>query len=224
MVVGFATLAGCALTNKADAVDVHWFAPAQPERKVDVAQQSGLTMRLGRIRSAAHLESEIVYRESDVKFGSYPFDRWTERPEDYVRRAVSTAIFDERGVVQAVGGSPPVLDLQVLAFEEVRRGDQKLARVTIDYALRNDKVVLLADVITVERPANGTDVDGVVVAMGGALSDASEKLGDAILKKLAEGANNDSGGSSSHLELGAPNGGVNGGRADEKPRSNLGDR
>lgn len=186
LVCGF-FISGCALTNKADAIDIRYFAPRDSATNAHPAQDGATKeLRLGRLRASAHLKSEIVYRESPVKFGVYDDDRWTERPEEYMRRAISQALFSERGVTQAVSGVAPTLDVELLSFEEVRDGTKRSARVTLSYALRDDRVVVEAKNITVERPARGNKLEGVVDAMGDALAAASEELAQDVVTKLAE--------------------------------------
>ena len=192
LVAAFGT-SGCALTQKADVVSIHYFAPDDTSPEAAPARaESHKEMRLGRIRAADHLKSEIVFRETPVKFGTYDFDRWTERPDEYVRRAVSRALFEERGITQAVSGISPTLDLELTSFEEVRNGNDRKAKVTLSYALRDDKVVIASSSVTVERPAgkvmHGRDIDSLVEAMGAALHEASEQVATAVASKLTEAA------------------------------------
>ena len=184
-------LSGCALTNKAEPFEVRAFSPELAEASAKAApatQAPGAELRLGRPRSSANLRRHIVYRVSDVEVGEYPSWQWTENPEEYLRRAVASALYDDRGLVQAVGGGHPVLDLELTAFEEVRRGAARLGRVRVSFVLRDDQHVLDSGEVTVEKPASSGEIDAVVLAISDALRDATDQVGDRVAAKLVKPA------------------------------------
>lgn len=182
---------GCALFSKGDVTEPRFFAPsAAPRERAASARPAGTEgaakLRIGRIRGGDHLRQRIVFRSSAVEIGEYPHFRWTEKPEEYVRRALLQALFEERGITQAVGGAVPTLDVEVLAFEEVRRGDQRAARVEIGYAVRDDRVVIAAHTVVVERPAPGgpEEMEPVIEALSAALAEASSTIASEIAAAL----------------------------------------
>ena len=75
-----------------------------------------------------------------------------------------------------VGGSGPVLDVDVLAFEEVRRADRRFGRVVLGYQLRSEDRVVAHGVVGIEREARSPQIDAVVAAVGDALSAAAAEL------------------------------------------------
>jgi cholesterol transport system auxiliary component len=185
-----AVLAGCALTSKADALYYRYFtvdASAVAKAETQDSARSVTRLRIGRVRSSGHLRNRIVYRTSPVEIGVYDDLRWTERPEEYVRRALAHALFDERGLTQVVAGAGPTLDVELLAFEEIRKGHERVARVSMHFALHNERIVLITDTITIDVPARGGGhrTRDVVAAISSALNAATAQLADQVADRLA---------------------------------------
>src|SRR5262245_21860046 len=128
-----AVLAGCALTSKSEPRELRYFAP--PTHVVAAHSQAagGALLRLGRITSTSLLRVRIVHRNSAVEVSPYETLRWTDEPEAYVRRALGHALFDGHGLEQATDALAPTLEVDVLAFEEVRNGPQRSGRVELRY-------------------------------------------------------------------------------------------
>ena len=97
-------------------------------------------LRLGRLTSSANLRSPIVHRESAVELDTYETLRWTENPEDYVRRSLSRALFDDGRLEEVVGGAAVTLDVEVVAFEEARRENRHVGRVQLGYQLHDERL------------------------------------------------------------------------------------
>lgn len=177
------TLAGCALTSKADRIEVRYFAPpfGAPWAGDHAASAPGARpLRMGRVRAADHLRSTIVYQRSDVELGTYDDDFWTERPTDYVERAVRAELFHRRGLVESLSNVDVTLDVEVLAFQEIRKGDARAARVTLAFSLRDRGAVIDASQVSVDVATKGQGLEGVVTAMGAALEQAARELGDRV--------------------------------------------
>lgn len=183
---------GCGgIFASSDVKDPRYFAPSTPEREKEAsarpeAAAAPLKLRIGRVSSGEHLRQRIVFRSSPVEVGEYEEFRWTEKPEEFVRRALLRSLFEDRGLTQAVGGVTPTVDVEVLAFEEVRHGDKRAARVAVSYAVRDDRVVIAAHTVTIERDATDGDMERVVEAMSSALDEASTTIADEVLKALLE--------------------------------------
>ncbi|WP_437662023.1 ABC-type transport auxiliary lipoprotein family protein [Sorangium sp. So ce1182] len=179
---------GCALTSKAEPLSVRYFTPKWEvaPRAPDRASADGPRLRLGRISSSSHLRQQIVYRSSDVEVAMYDDRRWTEKPEEYVRRALARALFEERPLVQAVSGGGPALDIELLAFDEVHRKDGRAARITLHYAVQDDRTVLDAQSMTVDVEVRGDtdDPENVAAAMGAALHEIAERLASRVASRL----------------------------------------
>ncbi|WP_437963719.1 ABC-type transport auxiliary lipoprotein family protein [Sorangium sp. So ce260] len=186
---------GCALTSKAEPLSVRYFTPRweEPPRASERGSADGPRLRLGRISSSSHLRNRIVYRSSDVEVAMYEDRRWTEKPEEYVRRALARALFEERPLVQAVSGGGPALDVELLAFDEVHRRGGRAARVTLHYAVQDDRTVLDTQSMTAEVEVRGDveDPGNMAAAMGAALHEIAERLASRVASRLdAAGAGN----------------------------------
>jgi ABC-type uncharacterized transport system auxiliary subunit len=170
-----AFVSACALTSKSAPLELRYFAP--PVHPVTAAERTTVPtpLRLGRIVPSALLRSRIVYRESPVEVSPYETLRWTDEPDAYVRRSLSRALYDGQPLQQAVGGTAPALDVDVLAFEEVRRGSQRFGRVELRYRVHDDQRVIAHGTVAVERPATA-GIEGVVAAIGDALDIATADL------------------------------------------------
>lgn len=179
---------GCALTSKAEPLSVRYFTPRWEPASggPDRGSADGPRLRLGRISSSSHLRHRIVYRSSDVEVAMYEDRRWTEKPEEYVRRALARALFEERPLVQAVSGGGPALDIELLAFDEVHRKDGRAARVTLHYAVQDDRTVLDAQSMTVDVEVRGDidDPENMAAAMGAALHEMAERLASRVTSRL----------------------------------------
>src|SRR5687768_10772490 len=88
--------ASCALTNKSESVFFRYYtldrvAPAAPV--TPNASTHKLQLRLGRVSSASYLKDKIAFREAGNEIGFYDQLRWTEKPDTFLYRAMSRALF-----------------------------------------------------------------------------------------------------------------------------------
>ncbi len=182
---------GCALTSKSDPLVARYFSPESAATPVDPVPLRGHELRLGRVNSAAYIKDKIVFRDSAYEVGYYEERRWTEKPETYVRRALGRALFDRRGIQQIMYGSGTTLDVDVIAFEEVR-APAHVGRVQLAYALYDDRVVRLSRSITVERPiafaAGDAAADAIVQALSLALADCVDLVAEKTASELGSSA------------------------------------
>jgi uncharacterized lipoprotein YmbA len=195
--LGGALLAGggCALTSKGEAFTPRIFRPTMetsglaPGQPATGAKADAPTVRLGRIRGAADLREPIAYRVSEVEMGFYDDRRWGERPEAYVRRALVRALFERDGLGQSIAGGGATLDVELLAFEEIR-GENPRARVAIEYALHDERTVIIARTVVVEKPIGGAsragpaDAPAFVKAVSAALAEAIDRVATDIGQSL----------------------------------------
>jgi len=178
--IALVTLAGCALTTRGPARDVHYYTPEHGERAVAPAPADArLQLRLGHVTATGNLRHAIVHRDSSYEVQPYETLRWTEAPDAYVRRALERALFDDRPITQAVSGDVPTLEVEVTAFEELRT-TQPAGRVTLDYELRDDTAVLQRGTITITRPATAATIQPVVAAISSAMTAATSELADRV--------------------------------------------
>jgi ABC-type uncharacterized transport system auxiliary subunit len=183
---------GCALSSKATPLELHYFspelalpAPAPAAAPTEPARAARLPLKLGRVSASDHLRYRIVHRDSQVALELYDTLRWTEPPDDYVRRALGRALFDARPCEQAVAGRAPALEVEVTAFEDVIAAGHHAGRVQLHYQLHDERVVLSRGVVTVDRPASGPEIERVVTAIGQAMDAATAELADRVVARLA---------------------------------------
>lgn len=182
---------GCALTSKAEVLDVRYFSPEVPMVSPEERSEQGETikvaspLRLGRVSASAHLRKYIVYKPSAVEVSIYEDRWWAEAPEEYLRRALVDALFVEDGLSQSLSGASPTLDVELLAFEEIVDGDKRKARVAIRFALHDENAVLLAETVTVDRPMGEDSAEQLTLQIASALEAATDDLAGRVVKKLA---------------------------------------
>lgn len=185
---------GCTLLPKSAPLDVRYYSPELAAELASrrtgrlvalrgfepVLRSDARRVRLGRIEASAHLRERIVYRESAVQVRLHDDRRWTENPEVYVRRSLARSLAGQQ-LEQAIGGDVPTVDVEVLAFEEIRL-PAPAARVRLGYRLRDDRVVLGSGALTVEHPAR--DFETFVAALGTALSEATDRVVELVARDL----------------------------------------
>ncbi len=179
-------LGGCALTSKATPLDIRYFSPERVDAShaAREAQAPASRLHLGPLTSSANLRQRIVHRESPVELDEYEALRWTENPEDYVRRSLSRSLFAAGGLEEVVGGAAPALDVEVVLFEEARREGRHVGRVQLGYQLHDERVVLGSGVVTAERDVAGDGIEPVIVAIGSAMDAATSELATKVAAQL----------------------------------------
>jgi cholesterol transport system auxiliary component len=140
------------------------------------------------VEGAEYLEERLVFRDSGTELGYYAERRWTEAPEQYLKRRLSRVLFQERGLRHVVGGNAPTLDVELTAFEEIR-GTTRIARVQIAVELHDQRVMLWEETVTVELPVpanpRSDPADAVVQTLGQALRVAVDRIADRVGSELA---------------------------------------
>lgn len=179
---------GCALTSKSDVTTVHYYEPdGFTGKKADPKTRGEVEVRLGKISSASHLRERRVVRKTTAEIELDEEHRWTERPDVYLRRALARQLFDEMGLRQSVSGLSPVLDAELVKFEEVERDGKRVAvRVGVVYALHDDRSVLGGETFEVESAVTDPSSEGAIVAAyGKALREAVERIGTTVASSAA---------------------------------------
>jgi len=182
------SLSACAFFGKSEPLEPRFYSAATTEsERASASAQTGLALRVGRVLAGGHLQERIAYRSGQRELGFYDQRRWTERPEVYVRRAVSHALFDQRGVVRVVSGPAALLELELLEFVELR-APKRAARVSISAALSDGRTVRLERTFSHEQALPKSDDDefgGVAEAMSLALQACADELADAVVSELS---------------------------------------
>jgi hypothetical protein len=170
---------GCALLSRGSSVDVRWYTPELTRPRAGIAEsqggQGGCELRLGRVTAGADLGLHIAYGDGLYQIGYYEGLRWTERPEQYVRRAVGRALFEQGPFQRALAGVAPEIDVEVVEFEEVKSPTTHAARVGLRVVLSADRV-LLERTVAVSEPVVASSFDGFVAAMAQALEGAASEI------------------------------------------------
>lgn len=193
-VLALQTTSACALLGKSEPLELRYLSPesiherARRPASPAVTAPRDLALYLGRVGSSSHLRERVVFRDADHEVGFYEDRRWTERPEVYVQRALERALFDEGAVTRRVQAASPTLTANLLEFEEVRAPHLGV-RLSIAFALRDDRSVLRGRTVTVERPAGEGDAASqprrVAAAMGDALRAAVDEIVVDVVAGLA---------------------------------------
>jgi len=183
---------GCALTSKADIVEIRHFSPERVRPRLTSTDAAGAArapsppapngafdLRLGRVTSGPNLRERIAFRDAAYELGYYEELRWTERPETFVRRELGRALFEEHGLHRVVGGDVPTLEVEVIAFDDLRLPSGRAARVQLKVILfEGSGGVLYEETVTVDRPAISPrpKIEDVVAAMAEALDAAADQV------------------------------------------------
>ncbi len=181
---------GCALLSKSEPIAPRFFSPERPGdrvRRVGEDPRPPAELRLGRVEGASHLERRLVFRDTKSEIGYYRLRRWTEAPELYLKRRLARALFEERGLKQVVGGPAPTLEVQLIAFEEIRR-PRPVARVQVIARLHDERIVRWQQTVTVDRPVvareSGDTADAAVEALGLSLRVTVDLIADRVTREL----------------------------------------
>lgn len=186
LLLALPVLGGCALTSKGTPIEIRYFSPESIDVH-HVARQPPppvARLRLGGLTSSANLRLAIVHRESAVEVDQYDTLKWTENPEDYVRRSLSRALFEDGQLEEVVGGVAVTLDVEVISFEASRRENRRVGRIRLGYQLHDERSVLTSGVVTVERDAVSGGIEQVVAAIGTAMEAATSELAKNVVTKL----------------------------------------
>jgi cholesterol transport system auxiliary component len=190
------SVSGCALTSKSEPLDVRYFNPEKVKPQLTSATErpqgdAPLALELGRVSSGANVREKMAYRDASWEVGYYEDRRWTERPEAFVRREIGRTLFEERGFRRSISGAAaPTLEIELIAFEEIRAKPLHVARVQLRMILHDGHDVLHEETVTVDKPLpNGeSTTEAVVAATAEALDAASALVADrtqSVLKSRA---------------------------------------
>ncbi len=183
-VAGLCVLSGCALTSKSDPMNPRYFdldlARAKAGTTAEPMPSAERTrhperLRLGQVEASEHLDERLVFRSTPQEIGYYEGQRWSERPREYLRRALSRELYERRGLTRVVSGPAPTLEVELSSFEEVR-GGRAVARVRLTYVLHDEEAVRIERTLTVDRPVRASAPQqrsaAVVAAMAEAMQEA----------------------------------------------------
>jgi ABC-type uncharacterized transport system auxiliary subunit len=179
----------CALLSKGEVGERHFYSPESttPTAQAAVAPVN-VELRLGRVTAGACGSERMMFRQSPFEVGFSDDRRWTEKPEVYLQRALGRVLFEQQGLRRVMRGPAPVLDVELLEFEEVL-APAHVGRVSLSWSLSDERVVSAQQTLTFERPiaasAPNAQGEAVAQAISGALSDAVDALATTVRTSLA---------------------------------------
>jgi cholesterol transport system auxiliary component len=198
LLFGTAALGGCALLTKNDPLTARYFSPepsgsgALVEKPVvadagAAARVAEPELRLGRITSASYLGERIVFRNSPYELGFYDDLRWTEKPETYLRRALSRALFEDGAVRRVVSGASPTLEVELVEFAELKT-PAHVGRVRAAYVLYDSRAVLAESTIAVDVPIpavkDGSQQTEIVEGLANGLDSVVKRIVEDVTSRL----------------------------------------
>jgi cholesterol transport system auxiliary component len=178
---------GCALFGKSEPLDVRYFSPTPPASGAEAPspEQPDLRLRVGKVSAASHLDRRIVYREQGHEVGYYDALRWTEEPDEYVRRGLDELLFERMGVTQVVSGPAPTLQVELVAFEEVK-APRHLGRVVLSVSLSDGRDERFRRTFVSEKPIEGDAPEAAVAALSQALSASLDQVAHETRSQLSQ--------------------------------------
>jgi cholesterol transport system auxiliary component len=178
---------GCALLSKSDPMVPRYFSlePAAAPRAS--AAPTDLQLRLGPVTSGSEIRQNLVVRDAKAELSYSEERRWTEKPEAYLRRALSQELFERRGVRRVISGPSLSIEVELVSFEEVKGSAGSAARVAATLILHDERVVRMEKTLTVEVPverASAPDhADEAVRALGAALTRIVSHIADEVCRE-----------------------------------------
>lgn len=167
-------LGGCALLSRGTTLQPHYYDPEQAPHVAAGRVVPTCALRLGDVTASDDLGQSIAFRRSPHEVGYYETRRWNESPDNYLRRALVRALFDEQRCTQVLSGDAPTLEARLLAFEEQRSSPHR-ARVAVHVVLHDEHRVILETTLEAARPfgtaGHEPSFDEFVAAVSLALDD-----------------------------------------------------
>lgn len=178
-------LSACSFFGKQEPMHPRFYDPEPHPTSGSARPEGGKSLRLGHVLGASHLRERIAYHATQHEFGFYDRRRWTERPENYVRRELARELFERRGLTQIVSGAAPTLELELTDFSELRE-PLHAVRIEARVLLVDARNVRFEHTFVAELPVQKSDDEfaGVPAALGEALSHLVAEIGERVAKEL----------------------------------------
>jgi ABC-type uncharacterized transport system auxiliary subunit len=141
-------------------------------------------VRLRRVRAASYLGEQIVWRSSDVERGLYEQRRWTEFPTRYVERTMLRAIDRTPGLRRVESGQVPLLDLELVSFDEVLAPTHEADVEIVAVLRRPDQVPIFERSFSARQPIAGTEPADAARAIGAALDQVVTEIAAAVVAQI----------------------------------------
>jgi ABC-type uncharacterized transport system auxiliary subunit len=178
---------GCALLNKSEPLEPRYFTPEPAgDPAAPGAVPTNLDLRLGPVTSGSEIRQNLVVKNAGHELSFSEEQRWTEKPEAYLRRALSHELFEKRGLHRVVSGPSLTVEVELVSFEEVVEPAGRVARVVATLILHDERVVREEKTLTVEVPvdhaAEKEHADDTVRALATALGRIVSNIADEVCR------------------------------------------
>jgi cholesterol transport system auxiliary component len=178
---------GCALLSKSEPLVPRYFSPEPTREARSPAAPANLALRLGPVTSGSEIRQNLVVRSSEHELSYSEEQRWTEKPEAYLRRALSRELFEERGARRVVSGPSLTVEVELVAFEEVHASTGTVARVTATLILHDERLVRVEKTLSFDVPVDHAAAldhsDETVRALGLALDRVVRNIADEVCRE-----------------------------------------
>ena len=128
-----------------------WRRDAAARRPNDAVE-----VRLGRVSSGPNLRERIAYRDAALRARLLRRLALDERRRRSFAASSVGRCSKEHGFHRVLGGSAPTLEVEVIAFDDLRLPSGRAARVQLKVILFEDSGVVFEDTMTVDRPVSAT--------------------------------------------------------------------
>jgi ABC-type uncharacterized transport system auxiliary subunit len=178
-----ALAAGCSLLPEPEPAPRVYVVPlaAAPARS---ATRPVCDLRLRAVTPAGHLDEGLAWC-TGPQVGTREGARWAERPDVVLQRALLAQLFGDGRLVRSESLDAPLLDVELLAFEERLADDGAQAHVVLrarvlDAARRE---VLALD-LQAQRPLDGggDDAEALARGLGAGLDEVCARLAGEIVR------------------------------------------
>ncbi len=176
-----ALVSGCLSAPGAPPGIRYYGLPAGEAEVADTTpSQSAVGVRLKPVVAAAHLREAMAWRSEGAERGLREYERWSERPEVYLDRALREALAQRASLRRTESLAAPALEVRLEAFEEVRSPAPRA-----EVALRLSLVAFGGAVLLDERVVESATLKGEG-SSGEALASALSMALDAAVARALE--------------------------------------
>ena len=166
---------GCALLSRGTPLKPHYYEPPPPQHAAAAEPLPTCALQLGDVIAEDGLGRSIAFRRSPYEIGFYETRRWSESPENYLRRALERGLFEDARCRRVLADDGPTLDARLLTFEE-RRGQPPSARVAVHVIVHDGSRVLAEATFHAERSFEASDGDAAFDAFVAAVAHALDEV------------------------------------------------
>ena len=184
-----ALAAGCTLLPDPPAAPRVYRVPSSDAPAAAESAPAG-RLRLRTVASAAYLDEGVAWR-SGVQVGIRPGVRWAERPEVVLQHALLTQLFSGGRLVRTEAIDAPLLDVDLLAFEELLDEGGDVALVELRARVLDesrDEVLSLELQSRQPLAADGDRTEALARALGAGLDDVCSRLAVDVVRTFRDGA------------------------------------